>query len=305
MKVRSIRRSIISIFLAIVLMSTCCLTAFAAIPLPIRAHTSSYDETNPDTMESTITYSSDEKLLSIQGDTWIIDDSLLSSLIDYSKIKQYPLLLTSFNERNIYYFFDSFRDHEPHIFACSDAILSGKITTIDYRYSDPKNSDENSENSNFEEIHFHVNNGKLVSYNIFTGDSDTVVNVEYKYDKNKIVQIKEQTGTNDPVYHYYTYDSDGRLVSGKYDWETWYYTFNVSYDKNGFVTQVKSKGPSDDAYLTTYKYKNGTLSRLTTTEIASSINAKDRSKRTDEFRIENGKLTYWDDGVDFSVSFQY
>ena len=119
------------------------------------------------------------------------------------------------------------------------------------------------------------------------------------------IQIKEQTGTNDPVYHYYTYDSDGRLVSGKYDWETWYYTFNVSYDKNGFVTQVKSKGPSDDAYLTTYKYKNGTLSRLTTTEIASSINAKDRSKRTDEFRIENGKLTYWDDGVDFSVSFQY
>ena len=218
-------------------------------------------ENNPRTY--TYEYNSNIKQLDISTNDVSIDSYAFACMVDYSKIKQYPLLLTAVNERLDHFFSDAFTYHEAQIFACSDAILSGKIRHIECHTSSTDVQ---------EYIDFNVNNGRLISFRhtVWPKDNDPeYTDVEYTYENGRLTMMKETEPYYDPWYHYYSYDSKGRLIGGKYESDIEDYSFQITYDSNGYITKIESQG-----YTTTYQYKNGALSQSHTMEMSIFLQSK-------------------------------
>ena len=259
---RKIWKRILLSVLAVLMAASVCVNAFAAVPLAKSATVRVYGaENNPRTY--TYEYNSNIKQLDISTNDVSIDSYAFACMVDYSKIKQYPLLLTAVNERLDHFFSDAFTYHEAQIFACSDAILSGKIRHIECHTSSTDVQ---------EYIDFNVKNGRLISFRhtVWPKDNDPeYTDVEYTYENGRLTMMKETEPYYVPWYHYYIYDSKGRLIGGKYESDIEDYSFQITYDSNGYITKIESQG-----YTTTYQYKNGALSQSHTMEMSIFLQSK-------------------------------
>lgn len=262
------KKSIFSLFLAILLILSLAAPSFAAAPSPLPAHFTATVTSTQSEKSDTCIYTYDRTTGALRLDCDTYNSAFLAPLVDFSKSEDMPLLLAAFNYvgslDNGYTCFDN---GETFLFASSPLILSGTVKQIIIPQPHVTTIYE-----------FDVSGGRLQRYT--HRDEYYRYYRVYHYEGGQLhfIETTQPDVGTFPFANIY-YDA-GRIKGGNYTSSVHGFPFTVEYDSRGRVSRTWN-GNTTSRYL----YVGDSLAGLYTT---SNKNPTQFTRST--FCTENGRI---------------